>query len=263
MLLIAIGLSSQAALVQAEVPVSPVAEKSQAIVVADLFGDLRQQLENKAREVVNKPADAGNSRAEQTSPPVPQNPYPDQIVASPQTGKSKKSADGIGTGQVLPPLPFIERDQEIDYSAGKWHLLKSFPLYASEGGGVVKKILPKGMKIDGLSLAVHVLSYSVAELKKPYTLQSGYDNLPLQRGDKIVELNYLGEGECRVWVKGKTYNSVCFGNDDELTNISHISRSGKGNDTHWALVRTPDGMEGWLWIKDADLKSIRGISKHD
>jgi len=152
MLLIVIGLSSQAGLVQAEVPVSPVAEKSQAIVVADLFGDLRQQLENKAREVVNKPADTG---AGQTTPQVSQNPYPAQAEAAPlQSGKSKKSADGVSTGQALPPLPFIERDQEIDYSAGKWHLLKSFPLYASEGGGVVIKTLPKGMKIDGLSLAV-------------------------------------------------------------------------------------------------------------
>ena len=152
MLLIVIGLSSQAGLVQAEVPVSPVAEKSQAIVVADLFGDLRQQLENKAREVVNKPADTG---AGQTTPQVSQNPYPAQAEAAPlQSGKSKKSADGVSTRQALPPLPFIERDQEIDYSAGKWHLLKSFPLYASEGGGVVIKTLPKGMKIDGLSLAV-------------------------------------------------------------------------------------------------------------
>lgn len=92
---------------------------------------------------------------------------------------------------------------------------------------------------------------------------SEVDALPLQRDDKIVYLSDPGEGECRVWVKGKTYNSACFGNDDELTKNSHISRSGKGSDTHWALVRTPDGTKGWLWIKDADFKNIRGISKHN
>jgi len=47
---------------------------------------------------------------------------------------------------------------------------------------------------------------------------------------------------------------------DEKQREGHYSGSYKT--THWALVRTPDGSKGWLWIKDADFKSIQGISKH-
>ena len=153
---------------------------------------------------------------------------------------------------------------------------KSLPLYAKEGGGAVMKTLPKGLNVDGLSLAVHTLSYAIAELKKPLTRQFSGDNfnqatqqrelftIPLQRGDKIAYISYFGEGECRVWVKGRTYISGCFDggvdDDDELVRNAHYS--GDTNTTHWASVRTPDGSKGWLWIKDADFKSIQGISKH-
>jgi hypothetical protein len=175
---------------------------------------------------------------------------------------------------AMPKLPFIERDKEIDYFASKWRLLKPFPLYAKEGGGTVIDTLPKGLNVDGLSLAMHTLSYAVAELKSPLARQFSGDNfnqatqqreiftIPLQRGDKIVYISYFGEGECRVWVKGRTYISGCFdgGDDDELARNANYSGSIKT--THWASVKTPDGSEGWLWIKDADFESIQGISKH-
>lgn len=207
----------------------PLAAKPQSIVVADLFGDLKQQFENKAREVINRPTDSGASRAEQANLPVTQNSYPVQAEAAPpQAKQSKKMGGELGAGPALPPLPYIERDQEVDLSIGKWRLLQPYPLYANEGGGKVIKTLPKGLKVDGLSLAVHTLSYATAELKKPLTRQfSGHSfnqttrqrelfTISLQRRDKIVYLSYLGEGECAVWVKGHTYVSGCFDDDDEM-----------------------------------------------
>lgn len=272
-----VGLLTPA--VQADSASFSVALETQAIVVADLFGDIKQQLENKAREIISKPADTGDSRAEQTPPSVSQNSYPAQVEAAPpQARPSKKPDNKAAVGQALPPLPVIERDKEIDLYAGKWRLLKPFPLYAKEGGGAVIKTLQKGQNLDGLSLAVHTLAYGVAELKRPLTRQFSGDHfnqvtqqrelsvIPLQRGDKIAYISYFGEGECRVWVKGRTYISSCFGaglddvGDAELERNAHYS--GKIKTTHWAWVRTPDGSKGWLWIKDADFESIQGISKH-
>jgi hypothetical protein len=254
------------------------AGEPQPIIVADLFDDLQRRLEKNARDVINNSATSDTRRVEQpvADQPISPKQSPGQVETTPpHTVQSKAPSKEAAIGQALPPLPFIERDKEGDFYAGKWRILKPFPLYAKEGGGTIIKTLPKGMKIDGLSLAVHTLSYAVAELKKPLTCQ--FDNftnqgretfkIPLQRGDKIAYLSDFGEGECRVWVKGRVYLSNCFGGgmertpaDDELERHSHYS--GMTKTTHWALVRTPDGLKGWLWIKDADFQSIQGIGRH-
>lgn len=79
----------------------PLAPKSQAIVVADLFGDLRQQLENKAREVVkgavaSEPAPESNTPVEQ-----PENQYPVQAVSA----KSKAMQAEKSTNRQMPSIP--------------------------------------------------------------------------------------------------------------------------------------------------------------
>jgi hypothetical protein len=88
-----IGLSILAPLVQAEVYADPfpITEKAQVIVVADFFGDLKQQLNNKARELVNGSVPPDQSPANQapTEQPVPTSEYPEQ--AKPTNTKAKKA----------------------------------------------------------------------------------------------------------------------------------------------------------------------------
>ena len=139
MLLIAIGLLSQAALVQAEVPVFPIAEKSQAIVVADLFGDLRQQLENKAREVVKSSTAAESSPGNQISAEQPTSQYPAPVM--PANSKAKKAGKAANEADASPLTNPMQNDgtptvqAATSPTASRWQVLK----LGQSGNGIVFK----------------------------------------------------------------------------------------------------------------------------
>lgn len=270
--LLLVMLITAAALICAfTAPIARAAEP-QPIIVADLFGDLQRTLEKSARDVVNNSGGTRHEEQPAADQPVLSSKYPEQTVpTTSQAKKEKKQTKGAGAGQSLPALPFIERDKEIDLSAGKWRLKRPHPLYAKEGDAIPIKTLPAGTKLDGLSLAVHTLSYEVVEIRKPRTIELWSDKftkqgretfrMALQKGDKIATLSYYGEGECRMWFKGRVYIGVCSGNEPDVPTDIH---SGEMKTDHWALVKMPDGSKGWLWLKgDKIYEGIQGISRHD
>lgn len=248
------------------------ASEPRPIIVADLVGDLQRALEKSARDAVNN--SGGTRRVEQpvANQPAPSNQQSEKTTSTlPQTSKAKKQVKGAGSGHALPDLPFIERDKSHDLNTGKWRLKRPYPLYAKEGDTTPIKTLAAGTKLEGLSIAAHTLSYEVVEIGNPRTIQLGTDkftkqgretvSIPLQRGDKIVTLSYQGEGECRMWLKGRVYVGDCSGNEPD---VPTDRRSGAMKTDHWVLVRTPDGLKGWLWQKgDKIYESIQGISRHD
>lgn len=197
-----------------------------------------------------------------------------QALPEKATTAISKTKPVLVAGQALPALPFIERDKEIDYFKGEWRLKKPFPLYANEGDKLPIKTLPARTKLVGLSLATHTLSYEVVEIGKPRTIkvwdftpqgQRKSFNIRLQLGDKIAVLSYFGEGECRTWFKGRVYIAECLQADADPAVNSLLAAdrfSGKTETVRWALVRTRDGLKGWLWLKDPYIEDIQGISKH-
>lgn len=126
MCLAAIGSLSLAGWVQAEAPGAtlPLAEKSQAIVVADLFGDLRQQLENKAREVVKGSAASEPPPGNQIPAEQPASQYPTRAVSAESKAKQTERATNSGHVPSMPLGDFL----------GKWE---------TQGGKVLLGISPQ------------------------------------------------------------------------------------------------------------------------
>lgn len=143
MWLLVVGLSSLAGLVQAEVPANsfPVAGKVQAIVVADLFGDLKQQLSNKARELVNsstisEPSPGNQSTADQS---VPSSQSPEQAMPkSTKAKKAKKATREADTRLLIEPMQnngISAVQGTTSPTASQWRVLK----LGQSGNGITYK----------------------------------------------------------------------------------------------------------------------------
>ena len=172
----------------------------------------------------------------------------------------------IGTDQspLLPALPFVERDNQIDVFKGRWRLRKDHPVYRREGD--MKSItghLKAGSVVDALSIATRTLSYGVCEVQARRQKDfwdfetAGKVDYPgaVEQGDWIAIVSYFGEGECRIWFKGRTYISMCPGNGGP---IDQDECAGDLKQEYWAEILMKDGTRQWLHSPDAE-----GMSKHD
>ena len=172
----------------------------------------------------------------------------------------------IGTDQspLLPALPFVEKDKEIDVFKGRWRLRKDHPVYRREGDMQSSTgHLKAGSVVDALSIATHTLSYGVCEVKArrqedfwDFEAAGKADySVTVEQGDWIAFVSYFGEGECRIWFKGRTYISMCPGNGGL---IDQDECAGDLKQEYWAEIIMKDGTRQWLHSPDAE-----GMSKHD
>jgi hypothetical protein len=179
---------------------------------------------------------------------------------------SKPSAPCLSRtkSDLLPALPFVERDNQIDVFKGRWRLRKDHPVYRREGDmKSTKAHLKAGSVVNALSIATRTLSYSVCEVKARRqedfwdfeTAGKADYSLTVEQGDRIAIVSYFGEGECRIWFKGRTYISMCPGNGGP---IDQDECAGDLKQEYWAEILMKDGTRQWLHSPDAE-----GMSKHD
>lgn len=163
---------------------------------------------------------------------------------------------------VLPPVPFIDYGPQVDLVTGKWKLRHPHTLLSFIGDSPrVVTQLQEGEAVIADWIAIRTLRYLIHVVSEPsvakfwnnvteHGLMATVDNdVSLHRGDRVVILSYYGEGECRVWFKGKVYVADCPEEENLGEEISTEI---------WAHVTTASGVKGFLRDPDAV-----GMSKYD
>ena len=190
----------------------------------------------------------------------------------------------------LPPMPFIDYGYQVDLVTGEWRLKRGHTLFAEIADKPrAIETLNAGETVVADQIAIRTFNYEIYEVNEP-TVEKFWNHVTeqgvlkivdtqvaLKKGDRIVVLSYFGEGECRVWFKGKTYVAVCPSNTGLIA--SACERPGiaktyvaecppitgavdnqltKRRNEIWARVVTNKGLRGYLRDPDA-----LGMSKHD
>lgn len=166
----------------------------------------------------------------------------------------------------FPPMPFIDQGYQVDVLTGEWQLRRLHTLFADIGDKPrAMGTLNSGETVVADQIAIRTLHYELYEVSKPTTekfwnlvpkqgdLKTIATKVALKKGDRIFVLSYFGEGECRVWFKGKTYVAECPPTPDV-----EDGKAAKLESEVWARVVTPKGVRGYLRNPDA-----LGMSKHD
>ncbi len=89
--------------------------------------------------------------------------------------------------------------------------------------------------------------------------QAREQKVSFRRGDRVCELDYYGEGECSVWLKGVTGVAEC--GVTGLTCGAELRRYAgpdKPVSEVWAYVETANRQRGWIGNPKA-----KGISRND
>lgn len=182
-----------------------------------------------------------------------------------ENDRSNQSPSASLPGE-FPPMPFIDYGYQVDLVTGDWHLRRVHTLFADIGDQPrAIGTLNTGETVMADQIAIRTFNYEIYEVSEPmvgkfwnHVTQQGVLEIvdtpvALKKGDRIVVLSYFGEGECRVWFKGKTYVAECppitGAVDNQLT---------KRKSEIWARVVTNKGLRGYLRDPDA-----LGMSKHD
>ena len=139
-----------------------------------------------------------------------------------------------------PPSPFISRNvcpfECCTYR--DWTAEQEIPLYDAPGGQVTGAV-HKGQHVTGVTGEVHTPRAA------RFVLKSADRQHGIPAGAVVYALHHLGEGYCKVWYKGRTYDVDAA--DSTVPEFDAV---------WWAKVRLRDGKTGWVNMNDAKFSNV-------
>jgi hypothetical protein len=108
----------------------------------------------------------------------------------------------------------------------------------------------RGQRVEGVTGVVVTTTLGRAIVRRESALGEGSDSVPVQPGDPVYVLHYVGEGYWKFWVRGKVgseqlpeKDDVCVGHDGQTMPCA-VQITVQPETTWWAKIRH-DGQEGW------------------
>jgi hypothetical protein len=139
-----------------------------------------------------------------------------------------------------PPSPFVSRNvcpfECCTYR--DWTAAQETPLYDAPGGQVIGAV-HKGQHVTGVTGEVHTPRAA------RFVLKSADREHGIPAGAVVYALHYLGEGYCKVWYKGRTYDV-----DAAESSVPDFVT------VWWAKVRMRDGKTGWVNMNEAKFNNV-------
>jgi len=158
--------------------------------------------------------------------------------------------------KILPKLPYIQTGCPIEKCHyGTWELKKSTPLYSkpSREAEIITTLATK-QQIHALTGEIHTLRYGEIEVIKPVTLTEDNNQLALQPGERLFDLEFIGLGMHTLWHNGHLYylsngwQPQAIG-DKPLWGKEIIERK----TDWWVKIEVPQqSLSGWIVNPQAD-----------
>lgn len=209
----------------------------------------------------NDNAPSANSSAVTQVPVI----KPTPVTPSSPVTQPSQSLTNVKLANLLPKHHYEDRfPGEIDERLSEgWYLIKPAILYKvpfdytlEKDKAVIIKELDAGVRLTTNAYRTFTSQYGICEITRPRTVKLDYAQslggivsitLQLNPGDKLFSLMAYGEDTCKIWFKGKEYetNCPCPGCDQNHP-LPCDNETQQLQLNWWAKVNLPDGTSGWL-----------------